>query len=155
MAAGKGNEKDQRVRRGGSHFGDMIIRRAFLFPIQRTVMLMILRGIGLILTLLIVWFLLSGQVNQVEMVKSLGLVIQDVGRGVSKTFEQIANGEWDGPIKFTEDGVYLKDAEVPDGPPQGLQEAPEGDDADGASDGNTSVDGNGGASEGPSSSTQP
>lgn len=70
----------------------------------------IFRGIrnvlGIILCILLLWFLLSGSINQVKTGESLAQYATRWGKYISIELESIRDGN--GFVKITKDGVYLK-----------------------------------------------
>lgn len=81
-------------------------------PIRVTIMLFILRGIGIIIAIALAFFLLSGGINQVKTGETLVEYALDCGERISDFFASLLDGT--SPFKFTKDGVYFKDAEVPE-----------------------------------------
>lgn len=111
MASGSKQKEEKPKRRRMGGFG----RYAYGYvmrPIRLTIILFILRGIGILICLIAVLFLLSGGINQVKTGESLAEYALDIGEDISEFFMSLADGT--GPFKFTEDGIYFKDAEVPE-----------------------------------------
>lgn len=105
----KEEKPQKKVRRGGG-FG----RYAYGYvinPIKRKILFTIMKVFGLSISLALVFFLLSGGINQVKTGETLVEYSLDVGENISNFFKSLTKGT--SPFKFTSDGVYFKDAEVP------------------------------------------
>lgn len=68
--------------------------------------------IGLGLACLFIFFLLSGAINQVKTGETIIDYAIDIGHNIGNFFESLFTK--DSPLKVTEDGVYFKDANVPE-----------------------------------------
>lgn len=68
--------------------------------------------VGTLVVLGIIFLLLSGAINQVKTGESILKYILNVGQNLGTKFESLFTE--DSPLKVTEDGVYFKDADVPD-----------------------------------------
>lgn len=82
-------------------------RRRFLSNFLRSVRIFL----GTLLVVVIVFFLLSGVINQVKTGQTLVDYSLQTGKKIGVFFESLFTSE--SPFKITEDGIYFKDANVP------------------------------------------
>lgn len=68
--------------------------------------------LSLALAIFLVWFLISGGINQRKTGENLAQYGMNGGKEISNFFSGLFSN--DSPLKVTEDGVYLNDADVPD-----------------------------------------
>lgn len=113
------DEKEQKKHRRGG-FGTFAYGY-IMRPIRMTIFLVIMRVIGIIIAVALAFFLLSGGINQVKTGQTLVEYALDIGENISHFFESLLHGT--SPFKFTNDGVYFKDADVPE---DGLFDGQEG-----------------------------
>ena len=104
-------EREPRKVRRGSGFGRYTWSLIFL-PIKRAFVFGVLRIIGLIILSSLTMFLLSGGINQVKTGQTLVEYALDIGHNISGFLNSLLDGT--SPFKFTDDGVYFKDADVPE-----------------------------------------
>ena len=107
----KQEKEEKKVRRGRYGFGSYAYNY-FMFPIRRAVFFFIFKIIGLAIAFALAFLLLSGVVNQVKTGQTLVNYALEVGTEISEFFGSLLNNT--SPFKFTKDGIYFKDAEVPD-----------------------------------------
>lgn len=90
--------------------------------------------LGTIVVIAIIFFLLSGVINQVKTGETLVEYVIDVGKSLGEVFSGFPEGS--GPFKW-EDGIYFKNADVPDESAidkDKLPEVPSGEDINNATD---------------------
>lgn len=104
------DEKEQKKHRRGG-FGTFAYGY-IMRPLRVTIFLIVIRILGIIIALSLAFFLLSGGINQVKTGKTLVEIALDIGENISHFFGSLLNGT--SPFKFTDDGVYFKDADVPE-----------------------------------------
>ena len=114
------NDSEPKKHRRGGGFGKYAYGY-IMRPIRLTIMLVILRGVGLIIAIALGFFLLSGGINQVKTGQTLVEYALDSGQWLSDLFNHSAEGN--GPLKITEDGIYFQDATPPE---EGLLDGQEG-----------------------------
>lgn len=85
----------------------------YMHPHRHGFLVGLRKFVGSIICILIVIFLLSGGINYVKTGESLVKYALHIGKNIGETLKSIPEGG--GPFKFTEDGVYFKDADVPEG----------------------------------------
>jgi hypothetical protein len=119
-------EKSQKKVRRGGRFG----RYAYGYvvnPIRRSIMFGILKIFGILVAAGLAFFLLSGGINQVRTGETLVEYALDIGHNISEFLNSLTDGT--SPFKFTDDGVYFKDADVPEnGALDGKEDLIDGDD---------------------------
>lgn len=71
----------------------------------------VILGTGIVVFL--IWFCLSGGINYVKTGETFVEYALDIGHNVGYFLESLFTE--DSPLKYTEDGVYFKDADVPEG----------------------------------------
>lgn len=84
---------------------------SFMHPYRNKIFKTLRETIGTLLVLLIIFFLLSGAINQVKTGETFVNYSLRTGKKISVFFKNLVSKE--GPLKITKDGVYFKDAEIP------------------------------------------
>ena len=88
--------------------------------------------LGTLIVVLVVFFLLSGAINQVKTGETLAEYATDIGKSLGDMFSKLPNGA--GPFKW-DDGIYFKNANVPNESAidkDKLPDVPSGDDINNA-----------------------
>lgn len=107
--ADKNDQQPKRKRASMTQMYMMSYQRSLLFRFLHFVRVII----GTALVVFIIWFCLSGGINYVKTGETFVEYALDIGKNVGNFFESLFTDE--SPLKYTEDGVYFKDADVPDG----------------------------------------
>lgn len=84
----------------------------YMHPHRHSFLVGLRKFIGTGICILITLFLLSGGINYVKTGESLLNYALHIGRNIGETLKSIPEGG--GPFKFTKDGVYFKDADIPE-----------------------------------------
>lgn len=105
-SSGNTNKKDKNLNKRPSAFN------MYMHPYRHRFLRWLRRFVGTLLALFLVFMALSGAINQVK----TGESIIDHTLGVSKKIGNFLESLFknDSPLKITEDGIYFKDADVPD-----------------------------------------
>lgn len=105
--ASKKEEKEKKRSRGYADMMFVSYKRRMFYGFMRTV-----RNIlGIALVCLFGWFLISGGINQAKTGQNLVDYALVTGQKVGNFFKSLFTN--DSPLKVNEDGIYLKDANVP------------------------------------------
>lgn len=102
------DNKEVKKKNGYANMYMMSYRRRAFYSIMRTIRVVL--GTGLVV--LIIYFLLSGVINQVKTGETLVDYALGIGQDIGDFLESMFTDE--SPLKVTEDGIYFKDADVPD-----------------------------------------